>query len=223
MPSVIAQFEQAQQKSRTPHVRSGDTVRVHQRIVEGNKVRTQGFEGVVIRTKQMNSLMASITVRRISSGVGVEKTFKLHAPNVEKVEILRRSKVRRNYLSFLRQRQGKSARLQEISFDPSASEVSETEAGVSVVEEAEEEAPVTPVEERQQAKEDPQEGTHEETDEETTKEESAPANNDEVDVGDTGTDAGNNNDTPDDSPGADDTEKDSQSNNSESDDKEADS
>ncbi|PSO43734.1 50S ribosomal protein L19 [Candidatus Saccharibacteria bacterium QS_8_54_8] len=223
MPSVIAQFEQAQQKSRTPHVRSGDTVRVHQRIVEGNKVRTQGFEGVVIRTKQMNSLMASITVRRISSGVGVEKTFKLHAPNVEKVEILRRSKVRRNYLSFLRQRQGKSARLQEISFDPSASEVSETEAGVSVVEEAEEEAPVTPAEERQQAKEDTQEGTHEETDEETTKEESAPANNDVVDAGDTGTDAGNNNDTPDDSPGADDTEEDSQSNNSESDDREADS
>jgi large subunit ribosomal protein L19 len=198
-------------------------VRVHQRIVEGNKVRTQGFEGVVIRTKQMNSLMASITVRRISSGVGVEKTFKLHAPNVEKVEILRRSKVRRNYLSFLRQRQGKSARLQEISFDPSASEVSEAEEGVSVVEEAEEEAPVTPAEERQQAREeDAQEDTQEETHEETTKEESTTANNDEIGAGDTGTDtdtdADNNNDTPDDTPDADDGEE-----NSESDDKEANS
>ncbi len=159
MPSVIEQFEQAQQKSRTPHVRSGDTVRVHQRIVEGSKVRTQGFEGVIIRTKQMNSLMASITVRRISSGVGVEKTFKLHAPNVEKIEILRRSKVRRNYLSFLRQRQGKSARLQEISFDRSASEVSEADEAVSVVEEAEEEAPLTPAEEREQA---PEEGSQDE-------------------------------------------------------------
>ncbi|PSO44427.1 50S ribosomal protein L19 [Candidatus Saccharibacteria bacterium SW_7_54_9] len=221
MPSVITQFEQAQQKSRTPHIRSGDTVRVHQRIVEGNKVRTQGFEGVVIRTKQMNSLMASITVRRISSGVGVEKTFKLHAPNVEKVEILRRSKVRRNYLSFLRQRQGKSARLQEISFDPPASEVSEAEEEISVVEEAEEEAPVTPAEERQQAKEeeDAQEEAQDDAQNETAKDESASANNDEIDAGD----VGNNNDTPDDPPDADDTEEDSQSNNSESDDKEADS
>lgn len=151
MPSVVEQFERTQQKSRIPHVRSGDTVRVHQRIVEGDKVRTQGFEGVVIRTKQMNSLMASITVRRISSGVGVEKTFKLHASNVEKVEILRRSKVRRNYLSFLRQRQGKAARLQEISFDRSAAEVDDS---TPVVEEAEEEAPTTPAEEREETTEE---------------------------------------------------------------------
>ncbi len=147
MESVIEKFEKTYQKPQTPNVQSGDTVRVHQRIVEGNKVRTQAFEGVVIRTKRMNSLTAAITVRRISSGVGVEKTFKLHAPNVEKVEVLRRSKVRRNYLSFLRQRQGKAARLQEISFDRSKAEVDDT---TPIVEEAEEEAPTTPAEEQEE-------------------------------------------------------------------------
>lgn len=147
MTTVIDQFERAQQKQQTPHVRSGDTVRVHQRITEGSKVRTQAFEGVVIRTRRMNSLTAAVTLRRISSGVGVEKTFKLHAPNVEKVDVLRRSKVRRNFLSFLRQRQGKAARLQEVAFDRSAAEVDET---VSLVEEAEEDAPTTPSEEEEQ-------------------------------------------------------------------------
>lgn len=166
MQSVIEKFEQTYQKPQTPHVRSGDTVRVHQRIVEGKKERTQAFEGVVIRTKRMNSLTAAVTVRRISSGVGVEKTFKLHAPNVEKVEVLRRSKVRRNYLSFLRQRQGKAARLQEISFDRSAAEVDDT---TPVVEEAEEEAPKTPSEESEASA---QEDTAEHTDGDNTESES---------------------------------------------------
>ena len=125
---VVKQFEQTQKKSQVAAVRPGDTVRVHQRITEGSKERTQAFEGVVIRTKQMNSLQAAITVRRISSGVGVEKTFKLHAPNMEKVEVLRRSKVRRNYLTYLRQRQGKSARLKEIGLDRVAVEVDESQA-----------------------------------------------------------------------------------------------
>lgn len=120
--NLVAEFEKTQQKTQIPPVRSGDTVRVRQRIVEGNKERVQPFEGVVIRTRKPNSLQASITVRRIASGVGVEKTFKLHAPNIEQVEIVKRAKVRRNYLSYLRQRQGKSARLREIGFAPATEE-----------------------------------------------------------------------------------------------------
>lgn len=114
---AVKKFEQQYQKSKLPDIRSGDTVRVHQRITEGSKQRTQVFEGVVIRSRNLGSLAAAVTVRRIASGVGVEKTFKLHAPNIEKVVVIKRAKVRRNYLSFLRQRQGKSARLREIGLD----------------------------------------------------------------------------------------------------------
>lgn len=115
---------------------TGDTVRVHNLIKEGSKQRVQVFEGVIIRRHRLNELTACITVRRIASGVGVEKTFLLHSPNVVKVEILRRAKVRRNFLSFLRDRRGKSARLKEIAFDKvaannvdvKAAEVLDTEA-----------------------------------------------------------------------------------------------
>ena len=80
----------------------------------------QIFEGVVLRTDRKNSHTARITVRKIASGVGVEKSFLLHSPLVEKIEIVRRSKVRRNYLSFLRNRSGKSARLKAVQFDREA-------------------------------------------------------------------------------------------------------
>ena len=113
MKSLEAQYR----KPALAQVQSGDTVKVHQLIKEGAKQRTQIFEGVVIRTHRMNELTACITVRRIASGVGVEKTFLLHSPNVSKVEILRRAKVRRNFLSYLRNRRGKSARLRELTFD----------------------------------------------------------------------------------------------------------
>lgn len=114
---AIQHIEQQYTKKKVAQVQSGDTVRVHHRIKEGAKSRIQVFEGVVIRTHRLGSLSAVITVRRIASGVGVEKTYLLHSPNVEKVEVLRRSKVRRNFLSYLRQRRGKSARLQEVDFD----------------------------------------------------------------------------------------------------------
>lgn len=113
MKSLEAQYR----KPALAKVQSGDTVRVHQLIKEGAKQRTQVFEGVIIRTHRMNELTACITVRRIASGVGVEKTFLLHSPNVSKIEILRRAKVRRNFLSYLRTRRGKSARLKELAFD----------------------------------------------------------------------------------------------------------
>ncbi len=117
---LIKKVNQAQQKDAVLDVRSGDTVRVHQKIKEGNKERIQVFEGVVIRTDRKKSHTSRITVRKIASGVGVEKSFLLHSPLVEKIEIIRRAKVRRNYLSFLRNRSGKSARLKQVAFDREA-------------------------------------------------------------------------------------------------------
>ena len=115
--ALIQKVNNEQKKHAVVDVRSGDTVRVHQKIKEGNKERVQVFEGVVIRTDNKQSHTSRITVRKIASGVGVEKSFLLHSPLVEKVEIVRRSKVRRNYLSFLRNRSGKSARLSAQNFD----------------------------------------------------------------------------------------------------------
>ena len=117
---LINKVNQAQKKQAVVDARSGDTVRVHQKIKEGNKERIQVFEGVVIRTDNKNSHTSRITVRKIASGVGVEKSFLLHSPLVEKVEIVRRAKVRRNFLSYLRNRSGKSARLTAVGFDREA-------------------------------------------------------------------------------------------------------
>lgn len=118
--SLIQKVNDEQKKAQVVDARSGDTVRVHQKIREGNKERIQIFEGVVIRTDNKNQHTSRITVRKVASGVGVEKSFLLHSPLVEKVEIVRRAKVRRNYLSFLRQRSGKSARLTSVQFDREA-------------------------------------------------------------------------------------------------------
>jgi large subunit ribosomal protein L19 len=128
MHPSITKLEQSHYKPAIAQVQSGDTVRVHQRIREGNKQRIQVFEGVVIRTHRLGSVSATITVRRIASGVGVEKTYLLHSPNVDKVEIMRRAKVRRNFLSYLRERRGKSARLQEVPFDREAANVTPVKA-----------------------------------------------------------------------------------------------
>src|SRR5579872_3758408 len=98
-------------------VKSGDTVRVHQKIREGSKERVQVFQGLVIKTSKTGSHLNRITVRRLASGVGVEKSFLVHSPLVVKIEVTKRSKVRRNYLSYLRARTGKSARLSGIDFD----------------------------------------------------------------------------------------------------------
>lgn len=120
MESVIKQIENSFKKSAVVDVRSGDTVKVHQKIREGNKERVQVFQGLVIRTDRKGSHTSRITVRRISSGVGVEKSFLLHSPLVLKVEVTKRSKVRRNYLTYMRQRTGKSARLTGVEFDREA-------------------------------------------------------------------------------------------------------
>lgn len=115
--ALIQKVNDSQKKHNTVDVRSGDTVRVHQKIKEGAKERIQVFEGVVIRTDRNYSHTARVTVRKVTSGIGVEKSFLIHSPLVDKIEIIRRAKVRRNYLSFLRQRSGKSARLKQVSFD----------------------------------------------------------------------------------------------------------
>ena len=112
-------------------------MRVHQKIKEGAKERIQVFEGVIIRTDNKKSHTSRITVRKIASGVGVEKSFLLHSPLVEKVEIVRRAKVRRNFLSYLRNRSGKSARLTAVGFDREAvNKLEEAPAEEVVAEEA---------------------------------------------------------------------------------------
>lgn len=114
---VLKKIGDAQKKKAIVDVRSGDTVKVTQKIKEGEKFRLQVFEGVVIRVDRKESHTARIVVRKIASGIGVEKSFLMHSPLVEKVEIVKRAKVRRNNLSYLRNRSGKSARLVAKDFD----------------------------------------------------------------------------------------------------------
>lgn len=120
MQGVIQQISDRYKKKAVVDVRSGDTVKVHQKIREGNKERIQIFQGLVIRTDQKGSQVSRITVRRIASGIGVEKSFLLHSPLVVQVEVTKRSKVRRNYLSYMRNRTGKAARMTGIDFDREA-------------------------------------------------------------------------------------------------------
>src|SRR5580700_9742171 len=120
MPSVIQDIENSFKKSAVVNVRSGDTVKVHQKIREGNKERVQMFQGLVIRTDKKGSHLSRITVRRIASGIGVEKSFLLHSPLVLKVEVTKRSRVRRNYLTYMRERTGKSARMTGVDFNREA-------------------------------------------------------------------------------------------------------
>ena len=117
---ILKQIGDAQKKKAVVDVRSGDTVKVTQKIKEGEKFRSQVFEGVVVRVERKESHTARIFVRKIASGVGVEKSFLLHSPLVEKIEITKRSKVRRNNLNYLRERSGKSARLSAKAFDRAA-------------------------------------------------------------------------------------------------------
>ena len=113
MNEIIKNIEAAQMKAEAPEFNVGDTVRVHGKIKEGNRVRIQVFEGVVLK-KQGGSNRETFTVRKNSNGIGVEKTWPLHSPNVEKVEVIRRGKVRRAKLNYLRQRVGKAAKVKEL-------------------------------------------------------------------------------------------------------------
>ncbi len=110
---MIKAFTNEQLKKEVPQFNVGDTVRVHNKIVEGSRERIQLFEGTVI-AKKNGGISETFTVRRISYGVGVEKTFPLHSPRVEKVEVVRTGKVRRAKLYYLRDRVGKAAKVKEL-------------------------------------------------------------------------------------------------------------
>ena len=109
---IIKSIEHEQLKNKIPELKIGDTVRVHQKIKEGNRERIQVFEGIIIK-KQGGGVNATFTVRKIAYGVGVEKTFLVHSPLVEKVEVVRVGKARRAKLYYLRDRIGKAARTKE--------------------------------------------------------------------------------------------------------------
>ncbi len=113
MNDIIKNIEAAQLKAEVPQFSVGDTVKVYGKIKEGNRERIQVFEGIVIK-KQGGSVRATFTVRKNSNGIGVEKTWPLHSPSVEKVEIIRHGKVRRAKLNYLRGRVGKSAKVKEL-------------------------------------------------------------------------------------------------------------
>jgi large subunit ribosomal protein L19 len=110
--NVIDQLEKEQQKETIPELRPGDTVRVHAKVVEGTRERIQVFEGLVIRVTG-GGLRRNVTVRRVTHGVGVERTFLVHSPRIDKIEVLRHGQVRRARLYYLRGRVGKAARLRE--------------------------------------------------------------------------------------------------------------
>lgn len=120
MTGVVQKIEEKYKKPHVVDVKSGDSVKVHQKIREGNKERVQIFEGLVIKTARQGSHTSSITVRRVASGVGVEKTYLVHSPLITKIQVVKRSKVRRNYLSYMRARTGKAARLANVDFDQEA-------------------------------------------------------------------------------------------------------
>ena len=113
MNNIIKNLEAAQVKAEVPVFHVGDTVKVYGKIKEGNRERVQVFEGVVLK-RQGGGARETLTVRKTSNGVGVEKTWPLHSPNVEKIEIVRYGKVRRAKLNYLRDRVGKAAKVKEL-------------------------------------------------------------------------------------------------------------
>lgn len=113
MNDIIKNIEAAQLKEATPEFHVGDTVKVYGKIKEGNRERVQIFEGTVLK-RQGGGARETFTVRKFSNGIGVEKTWPVHSPNVEKIEVVRRGKVRRAKLNYLRDRVGKKAKVKEL-------------------------------------------------------------------------------------------------------------
>ena len=111
MISKIEIITKAQLKKGLPDIRPGDTVRIHQKVKEKDKERVQTFEGVVLARKHGKGISATITIRKVIAGIGVEKIFPIHSPTIEKIEVLKRGKVRRAKLYYLREAKGKKARL----------------------------------------------------------------------------------------------------------------
>lgn len=109
---LLREVEKRNMKENLPHFKPGDTVRVHVKVIEGSRERIQAFEGVVIR-RQGSRTRETFTVRRVSFGIGVERIFPVHSPSIEKIEVLRKGRVRRAKLYYLRKLKGKAARIKE--------------------------------------------------------------------------------------------------------------
>jgi large subunit ribosomal protein L19 len=114
----LDQFNKKQPKKDLPEIRPGYTIRVHQKIKEGDRQRIQIFEGLVIARKHGQGINATITVRRVSQGIGVERIFPIHAPFIEKIEVVKKGKVRRSKLYYIRKKSAKESRLKEIKEKP---------------------------------------------------------------------------------------------------------
>jgi len=136
--NMIQQLEREQQKKKVPALRAGDTVRVHAKVVEGTRERIQVFEGTVIRVTG-GGLRQNFTVRRVTHGVGVERTFMIHSPRIDKIDVLRHGDVRQGRLYYLRGKVGREARIRERrrliqetgeAEEPEAEEVAESEEPV---------------------------------------------------------------------------------------------
>ena len=110
---LVDEITKSQLRNDLPEFSSGDEIKVSVRIIEGNKQRIQNFQGVVI-SRRGGGVSATFTVRKMSSGIGVERTFPVHSPSIASIEVIRRGKVRRNKITYSRQRSGKSARIKEI-------------------------------------------------------------------------------------------------------------
>ena len=118
MNEIIRSLEEKELRADIPSFRVGDTVKVHVKVVEGSRERLQAFEGVVI-ARRNGSVRETFTVRRVSYGIGVERTFPVHSPRLARIEVMRRGKVRRAKLYYLRERSGKAAKIKEKRYTPS--------------------------------------------------------------------------------------------------------
>jgi large subunit ribosomal protein L19 len=132
MPTLLEKFNKDQEK-KLPDLRPGDTIKVHQKIKEGEKERIQIFEGIIIAKKHGVGISATITVRKVVDGIGVERIFPMNSPSLDKIEIVRRGKVRRSKLYYLRTAKGKKAKLKRKDF---AAAIADEPAEVAVSEEA---------------------------------------------------------------------------------------
>lgn len=173
MNQVLKTIEEKYTK-KVPALRPGDTVRVHQKIKEGNKERIQVFEGVVLRVKG-SGIKSSFLVRKISFGIGIEKNFLIYSPNIAKIEVKKRAKVRQAYLGYLRNLRGKSARLRDKQFDTLAVNVKDEPEQPEETPEAKEDAEITELSPEEMA-----EPTAEESIDEVIKEENKQAENEDL-------------------------------------------
>ena len=124
MTTLLEKFNKDQQKN-LPDLRPGDTIKVYQKVKEGDKERIQIFEGIIIARKHGKGISATITVRKVVGGVGVERIFPIHSPSIDKIEVVRRGKVRRAKLYYLREAKGKKAKLKNKEFSEAIAEPDE--------------------------------------------------------------------------------------------------